>query len=528
MYTINELKEWIKQERNLIQPEWGNWRGYTQGLLLVVLATILGRLLLNLFSPANMVMFYLICVTVTAISWGLVPSILVSLLSVLAFDFFLIPPYFTFTVADTQYIFTFIVLFLVGIVISYLTTRVRQQTEIARHREREVTALYALGRDLVGLSNLESYVHAIIKRVKETLSHDVVIFLPENNTKGSFQTYTDSSGITIGKNELSVARWTFQNKKPAGFNTDTFPDAKAWYLPLVTARGSIGVIALWSTASTDKVTEEQERLMEAYTDLTAVAIEGIRLADELHDTQVLKATEKLQTALLNAISHDLRTPLVSIIGALSSLQEEEMNLNTIVKENLIQVACDEADRLNHLITNLLDESRIEAGAITLSRQPSEIHDLIGAALEQLGNRSRTRNININIPAEIPFISVDFGLIVQTFVNIMDNAIKYSSPDSLIEINVHYIAPEVIVEIIDRGIGVPEQDLQHIFDKFYRIKRPDNVGGTGLGLSISKGIIEAHNGHIEAKNRPGGGTIISITLPVVETKPYNVEKSNEQS
>jgi len=438
---------------------------------------------------------------------------MVSVLSVLAFDFFFITPYLTFAVDDTQYIFTFIALLLVGMIISYLTSRVRQQTEAARLRERETAALYALGRDLAISGDLLSYIEAIVKRIKETLGHDVIMFLPDTQSDGKLKAYAGDAETGIDQNELDAAGWSFQYQKKAGHGTETFSNAKARYLPLVTVRGAVGVMALIAPGTMGELSIEQERLLRAYTDLVAVSIEGIQLSDELRNVQVLKATEKLQTALLNAISHDLRTPLVSVIGTLSSLQEEGIGLDDAAKKNLIQVAREEADRLNHLISNLLDESRIEAGAITLSRQSSEVQDLVGAALEQLGSRVSTRMINIDVPSETPFISVDFGLIVQTLANILDNALKYSPPDSPIEIRARQISQEVHIEIADHGVGIPEQDLPHVFSKFYRIKRPDNVAGTGLGLSISKGIVEVHGGHIKAENGQDGGTIIRLILPV---------------
>lgn len=193
-----------------------------------------------------------------------------------------------------------------------------------------------------------------------------------------------------------------------------------------------------------------------------------------------------------------------------------MALDDTAKKKLIQVAREEAERLNHLITNLLDQSRIEGGAMRISRQPSEVRDLVGAALEQLGSRSSARSIKIDMPAELPYISVDFGLIVQTLINILDNALKYSSPGSPIEITGQPAGEEVHIEIADHGIGIPAQDLTRVFDKFYRVQCPDNVAGTGLGLSICKGIVEAHGGRIAAENRPGGGTIIKLMLPVAES------------
>jgi two-component system sensor histidine kinase KdpD len=284
----------------------------------------------------------------------------------------------------------------------------------------------------------------------------------------------------------------------------------------------VGVIAVQTKDFQSKLNIEQEHLLDAYADLVAVAIEGILLAEESQNTQVLRATEKLQTALLNAISHDLRTPLVSVIGVLSSLQDEGMVLDDNAKRNLIQVAREEAEKLNHLITNLLDESRIEAGALKISKQPSEVQDLIGTALEQIGGHAASRPINIDIPVDLPFLSVDFGLIVQALVNILNNAIKYSPDGSSIDVKARQTDREVQIEIADQGVGIPPQDLERVFDKFYRIQRPDNVVGTGLGLSICKGIVEAHGGHILAENRPGGGTVIRLILPVNESNLHSGE------
>jgi two-component system, OmpR family, sensor histidine kinase KdpD len=517
VYVVGTRGESVPSER-IIAPGKGqplNWRRYLYGLGLVVLATLSGQLMHNLFTPTTIAMLYLLCVIITAYLWGLGPSILVSVLGVLAFDFFHIPPYLTFRVADTQYVFAFLALLLVGIIISYLALLVRRQTESARRRERETAALYSLGRDLAVSSDLESYIRAIIKRAEETFGQDTIIFLPDPQNKETLKPYASNQNSTIDENELAAAIWSFQHQRIVGHGTDTLPNAKARFLPLVTARGAVGVIAISTSDTGVDLTIEQERLLEAYADLASVAIESILLANEAQNTQVLRNTEKLQTALLNAVSHDLRTPLVSVIGVLSSLQEKGMHLNNVDKMNLIQVAREEAERLNHLITNLLDVSRIEAGAIKISRQPSDVQDLVGAALEQLGSRVGTRPVNMDIPAELPFISVDFGLIVQTLVNVLDNALKYSPGDSPIDIRARQVGQEMQIEIADRGIGIPPQDLSHVFDKFYRIQRPDNVTGTGLGLSICKGIIEAHGGRIAAENRPGGGTIIRIVLPLPE-------------
>jgi two-component system sensor histidine kinase KdpD len=516
VYVVGSRGEPAQPEPRKIasQEAHTNWLRYLYGLGLVILATLVGQLLHDVFSTTTIAMLYLLCVVITAYLWGLGPSILVSVIGVLAFDIFHVPPYLTFRVADTQYIFTFIALLIVGIVISLLASRVRRQTETARRRERETSALYALGRDLAISSDLESYIHAIVTRAKETLGHDTIVYLPDPQNRESLKPYGDTPNITIDENESAAATWAFQHQKIVGYGTDTLPSVKARYLPLVTSRSTIGVLAV-SMADITELSIEQERLLEAYADLAAVAIESIQLTNEIQNAQISRKTEKLQTALFNSISHDLRTPMVSIIGVLSSLQQEGMHLDDIAKLNLIQVARDEAERLNDLITNLLDVSRVESGAIKLFLQPSDVQELIGAALAQLGNRASSHQVNLEISADLPIISVDFGLILQTLVNVLDNAIKYSPVNSTIDIKGKQVDKQIQIEIADRGIGIPPQDLTRIFDKFYRVQRPENVTGTGLGLFISKGIIEAHGGHITAANRPGGGTIFKINLPIVE-------------
>jgi two-component system sensor histidine kinase KdpD len=505
------------------------WRSYLLAFALVGLATLLGKLLPEFLTPANLIMVYLLCVVITALFAGFVPSILVSILSVLLFDFLFISPFFTFTVSDTRYILTFIVLLSVGLVISYLIRRIRQHTEIIAARERQTTALYALGRDLAISSSLDTYINSIIRRFKETLGRDIIIFLPDPANRSSLKPYSERQDINVSDNEMATAIWSFQHQVITGQGTDTLPNATARYVPLVTARGTIGVLALSMNDSARTLNLEQEQLLYAYADLAAVAIESIQLGEQAHNaqilSQVLRDTEKLQTALLNSISHDLRTPLVSIIGALSSIQDEGIHLDNEARNNVLQVAREEAERLNRIIGNLLDLSRLEAGALRINRQPSNVMDLVGSAVDQLGSRGHERPIHIDVDEGLPYVSVDFSLIVQSIVNILDNALKYSPAGTPIEIKANRENYEIRIAVFDQGPGIPEQDLEHIFDKFYRIQRPDKVTGTGLGLSICKGIVEAHGGHIVAKNREGSGTVISLFLPIEQVHHNTKVKPN---
>jgi two-component system sensor histidine kinase KdpD len=491
----------------------GNWRGYIAGIVLVALSTLLGYALRRTFDPTNIVMIYLLCVVVTASIWGLGPSTMTAFLSVLAFDFFLVSPVFTFVVRDTQYIFTFIGLLLVGVMLSYFSARVRRQVEIAQQREHEMVTLYSTARALALTTGIEAIVDTIETNARDVFGREAVIFLPDVKKNGALVAQSRNAKLQIDENDTAAATWAFEHNETAGIGTDTLPNASARFLPLVTSGGIVGVLALWKTDSEAQFTSEQERLLEAFPALAAVAIERAHLARESRDAQILKASEKLQTALLNSVSHDLRTPLVSVIGTLSSLKEKGMQLSETDRESLIQVALDEAERLNHLISNLLDVSRIEAGAMTLNRQPTDIQDVVGVALEQLGKRAEGRQIDVYLPKNLPYVPVDSGLIIQVILNLLDNAVKYSPEGFPIEISARQIEGFVEIEVADFGSGIPKEDLERVFDKFYRVHRPDNVAGSGLGLSIARGIIEAHGGKITAANRPGGGTSVRFTLPL---------------
>ncbi len=507
IYIVNSETELsIRKSLEAWQPH-HPWRRYFWGLMLVSAASGLSALLNPFVSPINLVIVYLLSVLLAAVYLGRGPAILVSILSVAVFDFFFVPPFFTMAVADTEYILTFLGLLSVGLVISQLTAQVRAQADAAQRRELQTVALYELGRDLTVTVNLDEVAKTVITHISQTFSREVAIFLPEGNELRVFAT---SPGLTPTETEMAVASWSFEHDQLAGRGTDTLPDVAMRCQPLKTTRGVVGVIGVKPLTSKNHLTPDQRRTLDAFANQVALAIERARLVEQARQAELMEATEKLQTALLNSISHDLRTPLVSITGVLSSLEESPL-MSEEIQHSLIETAREEANRLNRLVGNLLEMSRLEAGAMRIQIEACDVQDIIGSALAEFEPVLGERQVIEDISPELPLVPMDFVLIERVLVNIIDNALKYSPPDSQLEIQAHLSGAFVEINVADRGVGIPSENLTRIFDKFYRVQRPDNVSGTGLGLSISKGIIEAHGGHIEAENRPGGGTIIKILL-----------------
>lgn len=488
------------------------WQRYAASVGIVAVATGVSALLFPSVSATNLDLIYLLAVVATASYLGRGPAVLASALSALAFNYFFTQPYQSFAIDDPDYVLTFLGLFIVGVVISQLTARVREQADTAREREAETAVLYSLSRDLAVAGGLEDIMKAIVTNVSQTFGRKVAILLPSEEEQGPLKVLATSSDFTLDEREMAVAVWAYEHRQPAGRGTDTLPAAQVRYLPLRTAQGVMGVMGIGQGVVGAYLSPEQRRLVDAFASLSAVAIERAQLAERAQNAELVQVTEKLQIALLNSVSHDLRTPLVSITGALTSLQEDGPQLDEQARNELIDNAREEAVRLNRIVGNLLDMTRLESGALIIRREPVEMQDVIGAALEQLNGRLGARPVQVEVPHDLPLAPLDFGLITQVLVNLIDNAIKYSPPDTPIEIRAQANSQVCEVQVADRGFGFPPQDRERVFDKFYRIQHPNSASGTGMGLAICKGIIEAHGGHIYAENRKGGGSIFRFTLP----------------
>jgi two-component system sensor histidine kinase KdpD len=518
-------EEMGKKEKSIpLPPTPVPWRSYLTSLMLVTGATILSGISSGFLTSTNIIMFYLLAVVVASLRLGFRPALLTALLSVLAFDFFCIPPYYSFAVNDTQYLITFVGLLTVGAVISTLVARTRVQTDALRTREAQTMNLYALSRELASAVSLNDILNTVIRHVSDTLPGQIAIFIPQGE---SLNLEAASPGIAPGEKEKSVALWAFRNAQMAGKWTETLSSSEFMYLPLQTGARVVGVMGVKIEHAGEELSPERRRILEAFSNQAALAIERAVLAREAEQAQLLQATERLERSLLNSISHDLRTPLSSIMGTLSSLRDEGNTPEEESRRELINLAWEEAERMNRFVGNLLDITRLEAGALKIKKEPYDVQDLLGSCLASLEPSLKEREVKTNIPPNLPLVPMDSVLMAQVLINLLDNAHKYSPPDGVIEVAARIHENMLEIEVGDQGPGIPQEYLTKVFNKFFRLNRNEKVGGTGLGLAISKGIVEAHEGRIWAENRPGGGSKIVFALPFAIAERENKPQTKDQ-
>ncbi len=493
-------------------------RGYMAALLTVLAATLISWPLSYSLATTNLIMVYLLGVIVVATRFGRGPSVLASVLSVAAFDFFFIPPVFTFAVQDTQYLFTFAVMLGTALTISTLTTRVTFQAESARRREQRTASLYAISHQLAAARSPEQIAQTAIRHVADAVDAKVVILVLGGENGQLVPIGAEPDSFHPGAHDEAVARWVFDHGEIAGHGTATLPGSAGLYLPLVASHGSVGVLGLLPNAPWRPVEPERLHLLETIAGLIALAVERVQLAAEAARIRVQMETEKLRSSLLSAVSHDLRTPLSVITGAASTLVDGGDTIATPLRGELLDSILVEADRLNRLVANLLDMTRLEAGALEVHKAWQSLEEIVGAALARMARQLKDHPVVTHLQSELPFVPMDDLLIEQVLVNLLENAAKYSPDGAPIELAAFANEAVLTVEVSDRGIGLPPAELDRVFEKFYRAANSGRLPGAGLGLAICRGIIELHGGHIEAEPRPGGGSVFRFTLPLAATQP----------
>jgi two-component system, OmpR family, sensor histidine kinase KdpD len=493
-----------------------DWAPYGWATAVVVLATGAAWLTLPFFELANLVMVYLLGLVVVATRYGRGPSLVASILSVAALDFFFVPPVFTFAVSDVRYLFTFVVMLVVGLVTSSLAARIRTQAEAARLREQRTAALYALSRELASTRGVDQLLTIAMRHMSEVFRSQVAVLLPG---AGGVLVCADGGQFALDANELGVGKWVHEHHQPAGLGTSTLPGAAALYLPLQAPRGPVGVLGIRPADPHSLDAPDQLHQLETFANQTALAIERAQLADEAQQTQVRMETERLRNSLLSSVSHDLRTPLATITGAATTMLENGAKLNDRTRRGLLESVREEAERLNRLVQNLLEMTRLESGALQLRKEWHPLEEVIGAALGRLTKELADRRVETRVPPDLPLVPIDDVLVEQVLVNLLDNAVKYTPGGSPIRIMATSTGEAITVEVADRGPGLPRGEEDKVFEKFYR--GVPGGRGAGLGLAICQGIVKAHGGNIWAQNLPEGGVAFLFTLPLAGKPPASV-------
>ena len=492
-------------------------RAYAGSLTMVLVALGIGLVLQQSLAVSNIALVFLTAVLASAVTYGLWPSLLACLVSVLAYNFFFLPPLYTFTVADRENIVTLFVFALVAVIASNLTARVRTQAVVARERANTTEDLYLFSRKLAGVVALDDLLWATVYQIAHMLNVRVVLLLPEGESVTVRAGYPPED--VLDDADLAAAKWAWDKGTPAGRGADTLPGAKRLFLPMRTGRGTIGIIGLDSDKPGPLLSPDQRRLLDSLADQAALAIERVNLVQDIDRARIAAETEKLRSALLTSISHDLRTPLASILGSASSLKDYRQTLDETAQDELIGTIQEEAERLNHFIANLLDMTRLESGAIVPHADLIDLSDVVGSALRRAGKILEHHDVEVNLPAGLPMLKLDPVLFEQVLFNLLDNAAKYAPPGTKVRVRAQQDNGLVRLDVLDEGEGIPADDVERIFDKFYRVHATDRQrAGTGLGLAICRGFMEAMGGTITAGSRAeGSGADFTITLPVPDGK-----------
>lgn len=486
---------------------------YVVALAAVAAALGVSELIQPLLGVENVDLVFLTAVVGVAVRYGLWPSLLATVASSLCYNFFFLPPIYTFTITDPTNLAAFVFFTIVAVVVSHFAARGRTQTVAAHDRVRTVELLYAFSRKLAGVGTLDDVLWATAYQAALMLKVRVVLLLPEDGSIAVKAGYPPED--ILDEADVAAAKWAWQNDRAAGRGSDTLPGAKRLFLPMRTGRGAIGVMGIDSDKTGPLLTPDQRRLLDALIDQAALAIERVYLVEDVDRAKRTIETDRLRSALLTSISHDLKTPLAAVLGAAGTLRDLSGALTDAEKADLLATIIDESERLNRFIANLLDMTKLESGAVVPNTALHDLDEIVGSALRRAGKILAQHHVELELAAGLPMLELDAVLFEQALFNLLDNAAKYSAAGTTIRIRSWRDENAVCLQVLDEGDGIPAADLEHIFDKFYRAEKGDRVrAGTGLGLAISRGFVEALHGRITAANRPDRpGAIFAIRLPV---------------
>jgi two-component system sensor histidine kinase KdpD len=511
---------------------------YAYAVAICAVITALASMLVDRIALANLVMLYLLGAIFTAARLGRGPGVLLSFLGVAAFDFFFVPPRFSLSVSDTQYLLTFGVMLVTSLTISHLTSSLRRQAHIATLRERRTDAMFAMTRELGAALTTPQILEIGTRHVAEVFQVRDAILLPDSAEKVKQKVENPDPAVTLAETELDcdIAQWVYDQQKPAGHGTETLPAAAALYLPLKAPMRTRGVLALLAQRMEDFAIPEQRRMLDTFAAQIALALERVHYVEIAQDALVSMESERLRNSLLSAISHDLRTPLTAIVGFASLLAEPGHGKGAVQRapSELAEAIYDEAMRMTGIVTNLLDMVRLQEGSMRLNRQWSSLEELVGAALAASRRLLAGRKVNTHVPPDLPLLRLDAVLVERLLANLFDNAAKYTPAGSPVTINAAVVEENdrryVRVNVEDSGPGLSSGMESRVFDKFTRGEKESALPGIGLGLAICRAIVEAHGGKIGVANRtdPNGlvlGACFWFMLPADETPPAETESAD---
>jgi two-component system, OmpR family, sensor histidine kinase KdpD len=494
---------------------------YLFATLAVALALGAAELVNYSIGVENTDLVFLTAIVGVAVRFGLLPSLFASVVSAFCYNFFFLPPIYTLTIADPHNIAAFALFTVVAVIVSHVAARGRVQAITAQARVRTVESLYSFSRKLAGAGTLDDVLWATAFQTAMMLRVRAVLLLPDKGVLRIKTGYPPED--LLDDADIAAAKWSFENNRVAGRGSETLPGAKWLFLPMRTGRGAIGVVGIDSDKTGPWLTPDQRRLLDALSDQGALAIERVQLVEDMERVQRSAETERLRAALLTSISHDLKTPLASVLGSAGTLRDLGNKLTDDEKVELLSTVIEESERLNRFIANLLDMTRLESGAVTPKLAPHDPSEIIGSTLQRASKILRDHPVWLDLASDLPMVSLDAVLFEQVLFNLLDNAAKYAAPSTTVSIRTWRDQDSVILQVIDEGEGIEQADLEHIFDKFYRVQKTDQVRpGTGLGLAISRGFVEAMKGTIVAANRPDRrGAMFTITLPISREQAQEV-------
>jgi len=499
--------------RNMYLLRQKSFWGLLLAALLLALVTILGKYYGHYLGLTNIGMLYLLPVVFAAAVLGLAPSIAVAVVSVVLFDVLFVPPVFRLAVDDARYLISFAVFIVVAWTTGSMADNLRLRMREAINRESRTKDLYDLAKGLSALADIKLLADMVVQHIATTLNADVVMCLPKNGNGLTIIAASNTLGALVAEAyKADAAEWSFSHSQRCGEGTEHLPRAFGVYFPIKTEEQTLGVLGI---KANHELTPEQVDVVEASAGLAALGVLRLRLAEEAQNIKTLEERERLSTALFNSVSHDMKTPLASILGAVSSLVDDNDLYNAEQKSALLSSIKRGALRMNRVVSNLLDMARLESGYLHLNQDWYDIQDIIGVTLRENKEILQDHLVRVIIPEKTGLIKVDFALIEQVLTNLLHNAVKYSPPSSEITVQVEEGSDEFRISVTDQGNGIAPGDEQMIFEKFYRLQSPGNVSGTGLGLSICRGIVEAHGGKIWAETPWQHGTVITFTLPIGE-------------